>query len=325
MAAVPASAWPELPLAPWADTLTTLHLWSQIVGKVRLRCSPLLPHWWQATLYVTPRGLTTGSIPHGGRSFELRLDLVAHELVLETSDGQRRTLPLQPRSVADLYRELMARLGEVGCPVDIATNPVEVAWTTPLDQDEEHASYDPEAVARFHRALVQAERVLQVFRSWFRGKCSPVHLFWGSFDLAVTRFSGRVAPPHPGGVPNAPDWMVREAYSHEVCSAGFWPGQGLGEAAFYSYAYPEPEGLPKVRPAGGRYEPMLREFVLPYAEVRASSDPDATVLRFLQSTWEAAAGLGRWNRRELERTPDELLHLAGRLGVDVALPPEPVA
>jgi len=299
-----AEAWPALPLEEWRDTYETLHRWTQVIGKVRLVQLPWINHAWHCTLYVTARGLTTGPVPHGDTTFQVNFDFLDHRLTIRTSMGGMRTLRLAPRSVAAFYRDFMDTLEDLDVPVHIRTTPNEVADATPLNLDSHHASYDPAAVTRFWRALSQTDRVLTEFRARFQGKCSPVHFFWGSFDLAVTRFSGRTAPPHPGGIPNLPDWVAREAYSHEVSSAGFWPGgPGLEEAAFYSYAYPEPDGFKsaKVRPADAYYHKDLREFILPYDAVRKAADPDAVLLEFLQSTYEAAANLGRWDRAALER------------------------
>jgi hypothetical protein len=299
-----AEAWPALPLEDWKDTYETLHRWLQIVGKVRLAQSPWLNHSWHATLYVSARGLTTGPIPDGSTAFQVDFDFCDHQLVIRKSDGITRSLPLRPQSVAAFYRNVMSALRELGLPNKIHARPNELPDAIPFAQDEQHAAYDPAAAQRFWRALVQADRVFTEFRARFQGKCSPVHLFWGGLDLAVTRFSGRVAPPHPGGVPNLPDAVVRDAYSHEVSSAGFWPGgQGMPHAAFYSYAYPEPDGYrdAPVRPSAAYYHPDLREFILSYDAVRTAADPDAVLLEFLQSTYEAAANLGRWDRADLER------------------------
>jgi hypothetical protein len=299
--------WPALPLGEWADTYATLHRWTQIVGKVRLKQSPWINHSWHVTLYVTSRGLTTSAIPHGNKTFEIEFDFINHQLAIRTSDGGLRNLPLRPQSVAAFYRELMAALGNLNVPVAIYPRPNEMEDATPFPLDETRSAYDADAVQRFWRALVQVDRVFKVFRARFIGKCSPVHFFWGSFDLAVTRFSGRPATRHPGGVPNLPDWVAREAYSHEVSSAGFWPGgSGIDHAAFYSYAYPEPKGFKKVAvgPAGAVYHPTLSEFILPYESVRAASDPDATLIEFLHSTYRAAAKLAKWDRAALERTID---------------------
>src|SRR5947209_11346188 len=272
--------WPALPLDEWKETYATLHRWSQIVGKVRLALMPWINHSWHVTLYLTARGLTTSPIPCGARSFQIDFDFVDHQLPVRTSDGEVRSLALRPRSVADFYRELMATLGELGVEVVIYPRPNELQDATPFAEDESHASYDRDAANRCWRVLVQTERVFTAFRARFLGKCSPVHFFWGAFDLAVTRFSGRAAPRHPGGVPHLPDWVVREAYSHEVCSAGFWPGGGaIAYPAFYSYAYPEPAGYrdARVRPPGASYSTELGEFLLPYDEVRTAQSPDGAL------------------------------------------------
>jgi hypothetical protein len=305
MATVTNDAWPALPLKDWADTYATLHRWTQVVGKVRLTQSPWVNHSWHVPLYVSARGLTTSSIPHGDKSFEIEFDFIDHRLTIRTSDGKSRNIPLRPKSVATFYREVMSALHDLGVPVVVHPRPNELADATPFPLDEQRASYDADAVNRFWRVLVQADRVFKAFRARFIGKCSPVHFFWGSFDLAVTRFSGRPAPQHPGGVPNLPDWVAREAYSHEVSSAGFWPGgSGVDYAAFYSYAYPEPVGFKDARvgPAAAYYHPTLREFLLPYDAVRTAGDPDAALMEFLQSTYEAAANAGKWDRAALEWT-----------------------
>jgi hypothetical protein len=296
--------WPGLAYDEWKDTYATLHMWTQVVGKVRFALTPWINHSWHVTLYVTARGLTTSPIPYDTRTFQMDFDFVDHRLVIQTNDGAVRALELRPRTVADFYREVMAALNELGLAVHIHTTPNEVAEAVPFEQDRAHAAYDAERARRFWRILVQADRVFKTFRARFIGKCSPVHFFWGSFDLAVTRFSGRPAPPHPGGVPHLPDAVTREAYSHEVSSCGFWPGGGpIAYPAFYSYAYPEPAGFADapVRPAGAFYSRDLREFVLPYDEVRNAAWPDEALLEFLQSTYEAAADLGRWDRSALER------------------------
>jgi hypothetical protein len=297
--------WPPLPLEAWSDTCATLHMWMQIVGKIRLVQSPWVNHSWHATFYVTPRGLTTSPIPHGQRSFEMAFDLVFHELAINTSDGARARVALEPQSVAAFYARLMGELDRLGLDVKIHEKPNEVAEPIPFERDEVHRAYDPEYTHRFGRILVQADRVFKRFRARFIGKCSPVHFFWGAPDLAVTRFSGREAPTHPGGVPNLPDRVAREAYSHEVSSCGFWWGGGpIAYPAFYAYAYPEPSGFASaaVEPAGAFYSTDLKEFILPYDVVRQSSTPEETVLGFLQSTYEAAANLGSWDRPALERT-----------------------
>jgi hypothetical protein len=300
-------AWPPLPLEGWQDTFATLHLWTQLVGKTRLALSPMENHWWQVALYVTPRGLTTSPIPCGNRTFEVSFDFVDHQLVVRTSDGDVRTLPLEARPVADFYRDYVALLGSLGLDVHIWPHPSEIPDPIPFADDRVHAAYDPDAARRCWRVLVQADRVLKRFRGRFVGKCSPAHFWWGAFDIACTRFSGRTAPAHPGGVPNLPDYVAREGYSHECISAGWWPGGGpLAEPAFYAYAYPEPAGCPQasIRPDSAYYHPDLHEWILPYEAVRTSSDPDATLLEFLQSTYAAAADLGAWDRAALERQGD---------------------
>lgn len=299
--------WPSLPLEAWAETYATLHLWTQIVGKVRLAQSPWVNHSWHVALYVTARGLTTTPIVHGVRTFQIDFDFIAHRLILQTSDGGIGGFALEPQSVAAFYARLMEEMKKLDLHVDIYRQPNEVADPIPFDQDETHRAYDPESAHRFWRILVQADRVFKEFRARFIGKCSPVHFFWGAPDLAVTRFSGRPAPEHPGGVPNLPDWVAREAYSHEVSSCGFWPGGGpIPYAAFYSYGYPEPAGFPEapVRPEAAFYSTDLREFILPYDAVRQSESPDQTLLDFLQSTYEAAANLAQWDRGSLERARD---------------------
>lgn len=296
--------WPSLPFQEWKDTYATLHMWTQIVGKIRLVQTPWINHSWHTTLYLTSRGLTTSPIPYGNRIFEIYFDFIDHKLLIQTNDGGTKTISLVPRSVADFYNELFAKLAELKLQVKIHTTPNEVATPIPFEEDFEHASYDAEYANRFWRALVQADRVFKRFRARFIGKCSPVHFFWGSFDLAVTRFSGRRAPEHPGGIPHLPDWVTREAYSHEVSSCGFWPGsEQIPEPVFYSYAYPEPEGYSSamVQPGGAGYNSELREFIFPYDEVRQSASPDEALLEFLQSSYEAAADFGGWNRSELER------------------------
>lgn len=298
-------AWPPLPFADWRDTYATLHLWSQVVGKVRLMQSPWTNHSWHVTLYVTARGLTTSPIPHGTRTFSIDFDFIDHRLLIATSDGSARTLPLRPQSVAEFYAAVMAALADLEVPVRIHTMPNEIPDAIPFEQDRQHAAYDAPAVTRFWRALIQVDRVFKTFRARFAGKCSPVHFFWGSFDLAVTRFSGRAAPPHPGGVPHMPDWVAREAYSQEVSSAGFWPGSvSAPEAVFYSYAYPEPTGYRDVAvpPREARFDQTLGEFVLPYDAVRTSANPDETLLDFLQGTYDAAADRAHWDRAALETT-----------------------
>jgi hypothetical protein len=302
----PAEAWPPLPLESWEDTCNTLQLWTQIVGKTRLALAPMQNHWWQVSLYVTARGLRTSPIPIGERVFEVEFDFVEHRLLVCTSDGQTGTLPLVPRTVADFYGRYLEMLRSFGIEFKIRPVPSEVPNPRPFDKDDVHGSYDPDAARRFWQILVQADRVLKEFRGRFLGKCSPVHFWWGGFDLACTRFSGRPAPPHPGGMPGLPDWVAREAYSHECISAGFWPGNGGGpvrEAAFYAYSYPEPPGCAQapIRPAEASYHPVMREWILPYAAVRRAPSPDALVLDFLTSTYETAARLGGWDQAALER------------------------
>lgn len=301
--APPASTWPALPFAPWRDTQATLHMWMQIVGKTRLALAPMENHWWQVTLYLTERGLTTTPMPWAERTLVVDFDFIDHALALRTSDGASRSLALAPRPVAQFYAEYVAALRSLGITPPIMPRPVEVETAIPFADDLEHASYEAGAVHRWWRAMAQADRVFKRFRSGFSGKQSPVHFFWGSFDLAATRFSGRRAPRHPGGAPNCPDRVMVEAYSHECSSAGFWPGGGaIDEAAFYAYAYPEPPGYSQhpVQPAAARYHAQAREFILPYDAVRRAADPDASLLRFLQSTYEAAAGAGGWDRAALE-------------------------
>jgi len=300
------AAWPELPYAVWADTCSTLHLWMQVVGKVRLARSAWVNHSWQVAFYLSARGLTTSPMADGQRVFQIDFDFVDHHLAVTTSSGRSAGLPLVPMSVADFYQQLMGLLAGLGLDVSIRTTPNEVVDAIPFEQDQVHAAYDPTYANRYWRVLLQADRVFKQFRSGFTGKCSPVHLFWGSNDLAVTRFSGRSAPPHPGGIPNLPDRITREAYSHEVSSAGFWPGDArLDYAAFYSYAYPVPDGFgdQTVAPPAAFFHPELGEFLLPYDAVRTAPDPDATLLAFLHSTYEAAARTADWDRAELEREP----------------------
>jgi hypothetical protein len=298
------SMWLPLPLAGWRATKDTLHMWTQVVGKIVLANTPHVNHWWAIALHVTPRGLTTGSVTHGKRTFQIEFDLHDHRLRVQTSDGATAELPLEPGPVAEFYSELMGTLRALGLATPIRTTPVEVENPIPFEADYTHAVYDREQATRFAGVLVQVDRVMREFRGRFIGKASPVHFFWGSFDMAVTRFSGRPAPPHPGGIPNMPDSVAREGYSHELHSAGWWPGAGaIEEPMFYAYAYPEPAGFSdcRVRPSDAYYHQDLREFVLPYDAVRAASDPDGALLEFLQSTYEAAAELQRWDRALLER------------------------
>lgn len=295
--------WPELNYADWKETCATLHMWTQIVGKIRLKLAPWTNHSWHVTLYVTARGLTTSPIPHGTDTFEIRFDFVDHNLRILKNDGATRTIELKPRSVADFYHAVMTALDELELAVKIDTMPNEIVNPIPFEKDETHRAYDPEYANRFWRVLAQTDRVFKEFRSRFCGKCSPVHFFWGSFDFAVTRFSGRQAPPHPGGIPHLPDSITREAYSQEVSSLGFWPGADvMPQALFYSYAYPEPDGFgrAKVKPEAASYNEQLREFTLAYDAVRTAKSPDETLLDFGQSTYDAASSLGKWDRPALE-------------------------
>jgi hypothetical protein len=297
------AVWPEL-TSPWEDTRDTLHLWTQIVGKIRLGLTPMINHWWHVPLYVSARGLTTSLMHTAGRGLEIEFDFVHHVLELRTTDGHVRHVALQPRSVASFFAATVAALDELDVNVRLFPRPSEVAEAIPFHQDEVHRSYDPDAARRYWLALVQVHRVLLAFRARFIGKASPVHFFWGAPDLCTTRFSGRPAPKHRGGVPNCPDWVQQMAYSHEVSSCGFWPG-GSGEGFFYSYAYPEPDGFGDwaVEPAAARYDPAMGEFLLPYAAVRTAADPDAALLSFFQTTYEAAAELAGWDRTSLEVAP----------------------
>jgi hypothetical protein len=291
--------WPSLPLDSWKDTCATLHLWTQMVGKVRLRLTPLINHWWNVPLYVNARGLTTSRIPYGDRAFELRFDFILHQLILETSDGLVQAMPLAPRSVAEFYQEFIALLRSAGIDVKIWRMPVEIPNPIPFDEDRVHSAYDAKSAEKFWRILLSVDAVFNQFRTRFIGKSSPVHFFWGSFDLAVTRFSGRRAPERPGA-----DAVTREAYSHEVSSVGFWPGGGLVDnAAFYSYAAPVPGGFKEARvgPKGAHYHEGLGEFILMYDAVRTASSPAAALLEFCQTTYDAAARLGKWDTRALER------------------------
>jgi uncharacterized protein DUF5996 len=300
---MPASAFPALPYAAWKDTLETLQLWTQVVGKVRLTLTPWLNHSWHVALYVTARGLTTGPVPADGRDLQIDFDFIDHLLWLRTSDGQSRQLALGPMAVADFYAAVMAALTALGVAVRINEVPNEIPGAVRFSLDRAHAAYDRGAVGRFHLVLLASRDVFAHFRTGFLGKVSPVHFFWGSFDLAVTRFSGRRAPPHPGGVPNLPDAVAREAYSHEVSSAGFWPGGGATDyPAYYSYAYPAPAGFAeaRVRPETAFWSKDLGEFILPYEAVRTAREPEQALMEFLQSTYEAAADLAKWDRAALE-------------------------
>jgi hypothetical protein len=297
-----ADVWPSLPVDDWAATRNTLHMWTQIVGKIRMANTPVINHWWNVTLYVSATGLTTSPIPYKGeRSFQIDFDFQDHRLDITTNDGERRSTKLEPRTVADFYAEVMAQLDELGLTTPIWTMPVEIDWAIPFDQDHEHASYDADAVHRFWLSLVQSDRVMHDFRARFVGKVSPVHFFWGGFDLAVTRFSGRAAPPHVQGAPHCGPHVMLEAYSHEVSSCGYWPVAGT-EGIYYSYAYPEPDGYrdAPVGPAGASYDGQMGEFVLPYELVRKADDPDSFLLEFLQSSYEAAADNARWDREALD-------------------------
>ncbi|KQT11574.1 DUF5996 family protein [Ramlibacter sp. Leaf400] len=299
-----AAAWPDLSPAAWRDTFATLHMWMQIVGKTRLALAPFENHWWHVTLYVTERGFTTLPMPAGTRALSVEFDFLDHRLVMRCDDGASRSLDLAPMTVASFFAEYLEGVRSLGFDPRIVPRPVEVEVATPFAQDHGHSSYDAVAAHAWWRTVAQADRVFKRFRSGYSGKQSPSHFFWGSFDLAVTRFSGRPAPRHPGGAPNCPDYVMVEAYSRECASAGFWPGGGaVDEAAFYAYAYPEPEGYSgaKVRPAAAYYHAKAREFILPYAAVRTAPDPDAALLEFLQSTYEAAASQGKWDREALER------------------------
>jgi len=300
------TAWPRLTLDEWAPTQSTLHRWTQIVGKTRLALAPMQNHWWQVVLYVTDRGLTTSPIPYDGRTFDVNFDFVDHKLVALTSDGDQRSIPLAPRSVADFYREYNAMLRSLDIEVHLYGRPVEIGDATPFAKDSAHASYDADAANRWWRILLNSDRVFRAFRGRFLGKSSPSHFWWGGFDLACTRFSGRRGPEYPGKIPNCPDYVMKEAYSHECISAGWWPGSvdsPVTEPCFYAYSYPEPPGfdVAPVRPEGSYYHREMREWFLPYEVVRSLPDPDRAILDFLQSTYEAGANLANWDRAALER------------------------
>lgn len=299
-----ANPWPSLSLDAWQETYTTLHMWSQIIGKIRLVQTPWINHSWHVPLYLTARGLTTATVPYGNLIFQIDFDFIDHQLHIATSNGQTKSLQLQPQSVADFYQAVMAALVALDIPVQINTLPNEVTEPIPFDQDETHSTYDAEYANRFWRVLLQSDRVFREFRSHFCGKVSPVHFFWGSFDLAVTRFSGQSAPEHPGGVPNLPDDVAKEAYSQEVSSAGFWPGAGLGYPAYYSYAYPTPDGFKdaRVKPEAAFFHEKMGEFILPYDAVREAEQPDQVLLAFLQSTYDAAASAADWDQAGLKQT-----------------------
>ncbi|APE36448.1 hypothetical protein BOX37_23780 [Nocardia mangyaensis] len=303
----PAKAiWPALTVDSWTDTRDTLHMWTQIVGKLKMAGTPLVNHWWNVTFAVSARGLSTGAIPVDGRLLDIEFDFVDHELVLRTSDGRRATVALRPRTVADFYAAVGETLGRLDIVLDIEATPNEVETAIPFARDTTHHSYDAQAAAQFWQQLVQINRVFQLWRAGFAGKSSPVHVFWGAFDLACTRFSGRTAPPHPGGAPNCANWVMEEGYSRECASAGFWPGGA--EGTFYAYSYPAPEGYSEhpVTPESAHWDADLGEFVLPYEVVRAADDPDATLLEFLQSTYAAAADLAHWDRKLLDVDPHRL-------------------
>ena len=297
----PDGVWPALPQAVWSDTCATLQLWMQIVGKVRLALTPAINHCWNVTFYPTVRGFTTAPMPHGVRTLQIDFDFIDNVLLLQTSEGLRRTISLRPMTVATFYQEVMAALDALGTPVHIWNTPVEVVKPIPFDQDQTHQAYDPEYVQRFWRISLQTMRVFNIFRARFTGKVSPIHLFWGALDLACTRFSGRTAPEHPS-MPGLPDRVTRDAYSHEVSSCGFWPGAPGIEPFYYSYAYPEPPGYAgsSIEPAQASFDSKFGEFVLPYEDMRLSADPDFALLQFLQSTYEAAANCARWDRAALE-------------------------
>src|SRR6266853_484279 len=300
--------WPELPTAAWRETHETLHLWTQIIGKIRLARAPWLNHSWHVALYVTARGLTTSPIPDGTRTFQIDFDFIDHTLRISTSGGAQRQLALAGQSVASFYAAVMADLADLGIHIAIDEMPNELPEPIRFSQDNQHASYDPDAVRRFFQILVNADRVFKQFRTGFLGKASPVHFFWGSFDLAVTRFSGRRAPRHPGGVPHLSDDVACEAYSHEESCAGFWPGSGaIDYPAFYSYSYPEPAGFraTKVRPGAAFFSEALGEFILPYDAVRSAAQPEQALLEFLQSSYEAAANAAKWDRDALECAPGQ--------------------
>ena len=298
------SSWPDLPLAAWSESCETLHRWTQIAGKVRLASTPLINHWWNVTFHVNSRGLLAPANNYAGGTFDMAFDFIDHQFRIATSDGRAEAVALRPLAVADFYAAFTDRLRRLGIDAHIWTMPCEIENAVPFEQDRSHAQYDPAYVSRFHQALIRAARVMTEFRARFIGKVSPVHFFWGSFDLAVTRFSGRTAPPPKGVTPNTAGWVMAEAYSHEVSSCGFWPGNGgYGRAAFYVYAYPEPAdyGGTRLRTAEAFYDKNLGQFILPYDAVRQAHDPDALLLGFLQETYVAAAELAQWDRKSLER------------------------
>jgi hypothetical protein len=308
-----AETWPELSFSAWKDTAATLHMWTQVVGKIRLAFTPWTNHSWHVTLYVTARGLTTSPIYAGPAAFQIDFDFIDHVLRIRKIDGTEKIIKLSPKSVAQFYEEVRAALRAIGVAVEINTTPNEVDPAIPFEEDEKHSAYDPDYANRFWRVLLQSDRVFKEFRSDFCGKCSPIHFFWGSFDLAVTRFSGRRAPKHPGGVPHLPDAVTREAYSHEVSSLGFWPGGEMKpEPVFYSYAYPEPAGFAdaRVKPKEAHYFAPMKEFLLPYDAVRLAGAPDTALLEFAQSTYDAASTLGNWDRAALTEVKPDLLSLS---------------
>ncbi|PWN05537.1 DUF5996 family protein [Rhodohalobacter mucosus] len=301
--------WPKLPSPDeWADTLNTVHMWTQVIGKIRLELNPWINHSWGSTLYVSARGLSTHAIPFQNNQLEIEFNFLEHKMEFYTSDGKSANFDLKPLSVASFYEKTMSALNDLNIDVKIFTRPVEVEEAILFEEDRKHKSYDREFVTLFWKALVQINRVFEQFRARFTGKSSPSHFFWGAFDLAVTRFSGRAAPKHPGGAPNCADWVMEEAYSRELSSAGFWPGQGLGEPAFYSYSYPAPDGFTSagVQPDEAYYHDDLGEFILPYKAVQSAKNPDALLLEFLQSTYEAAADHGNWDRTMLEERHPKL-------------------
>jgi hypothetical protein len=305
-----AGAWSRLRVSDWTETRDTLHMWTQIVGKIRMAHAPMVNHWWHVTLYVSPRGLTTSAIPYRDGAFDIEFDFVDHQLLLRASNGGRREVALQPKAVAQFYAETMGALDELGIRTHIQPTPNEVDPAIPFAEDHRHVSYDPPAAQLFWRQMLQANRVIGKFRSGFVGKVSPVHFFWGAMDLACTRFSGRPAPPHPGGgAPNCPDWVMREGYSHELASFGFWPGGGE-EGTFYAYAYPEPAGFADypVAPAAAIYRRDMGEFLLPYEVVAGAADPDRVLTEFLDTTYAAAAELAGWDRVALEADPHRWNH-----------------
>lgn len=300
------NSWPSLPLDGWRDTYATLHMWTQIVGKTRLALSPMQNHWWQVAFYVTARGLTTSAMPVDGRTVAVEFDFIDQELYICTSDGARASVPLRPQAVAEFYRAYVEALRAVDVNVKIWPVPVEIETAIPFAEDQVHSSYDGDAARRCWQVMTQVHRVLERFRGQFEGKCSPVHFFWGAFDLCTTRFSGRRAPLHPGGVPNTPDYVMQEGYSRECSSCGFWPGGGLvDEPAFYAYAYPEPIGynVSNVMPEDAYYHDGLKEFILPYDAVRNAASPDDALMQFLETSYVVAAELGNWDRDSLDRVP----------------------